>query len=382
MNSPSPSVPQQLPTLCPPPPANFPRLRIKAEPEDFVVEELPLYEPGGSGTHTYFWIEKRGLNSHDAVRRIAEVLGKRAADGGLAGLKDARAVSRQWISFEHVKEGLDKAAAIQDEKLRVLKVSSHGNKLKMGHLRGNRFIIRLRPIADCGLQIAYWQQPVLDRAIIVFETLSRKGIPNYFGEQRFGRGGNNAALGKLLVQGDVPGFEAAAKAAGVRFQDRKLRNLLVNAFQSELFNQILSRRMPDIGRIEAGDLACLHRNGAVFAVATAEDAQREQPRADAFEISPSGPLFGEKSILAEGRPGEIERDVLAASEVKAADFSRREAERQPGARRSLRIAFLEPPETSRDESGILLRFALPSGAYATVVLNEIMGQNNGQPVLD
>jgi len=374
MNPPSSSASPQLPTLCPPPPADFPRLRIKAEPEDFVVEELPLYEPTGSGTHTYFWIEKRGLNSHDAVRRIAEVLGKRAADGGLAGLKDARAVSRQWISFEHVKEGLDKAAGIHDDKLRVLNVSSHGNKLKMGHLRGNRFIIRLRP--DPALATEARERALalaLGRARDVLAALARSGIPNFFGEQRFGRGGDNAALGKLLVQGDVAGFEAAAKAAGVRFQDRKLRNLLVNAFQSELFNQILARRMPDIGRLDAGDLAWLHRNGAVFSVATAEDAQREQSRADAFEISPSGPLFGEKTILAGGRPGEIEREILAASGVTAADFSRREAERQPGARRSLRIVFLELPEASRDESGVVLRFALPAGAYATVVLKEILG---------
>lgn len=366
-----------LPTLCPPPPADFPQVRIKAEPEDFVVEELPQYEPCGSGTHTYFWIEKRGLNTHDAARKLAQILGKRAPDAGIAGLKDAQAIARQWISFEHVKENLDKAAAYQDDKLRVLSVSSHGNKLKMGHLRGNRFVIRLRPMADCGLQIADWQQRVLQRTRDVLATLSSKGIPNYFGEQRFGRGGGNAALGKMLVQGDVAGFEAAAKIAGVRHGDRKLRNLLVNAFQSELFNQILARRMPEIGKLEAGDLAWLHRNGAVFSVASAEEAQREQPRADAFEISPSGPLFGEKTKLADGRPGEIERAVLAESGVKLDDFSRREAERQPGARRALRIVFLETPSAELDPAGVLLRFALPPGAYATVVLGELQGQSAG-----
>ncbi len=360
-----------LPTLCPPPPADFPQVRIKAEAEDFVVEELPQYEPCGSGTHTYFWIEKRGLNTHDAARKLAQVLGKRAPDAGIAGLKDARAISRQWISFEHVKENLDKAAAYQDDKLRVLKVSSHGNKLKMGHLRGNRFVITVRPIADSGLPIADWQQRVLHRAQEALGILSRKGIPNYFGEQRFGRSGDNAALGKMLVQGDVAGFEAAAKIAGVRHGDRKLRNLLVNAFQSELFNQILARRMPEIGKLESGDLACLHRNGAVFSVASAEEARREQPRADAFEISPSGPLFGEKTKLADGRPGEIERAVLAESGVKLDDFGRREAERQPGARRALRMLFLETPEAACDDVGVVLRCALPPGGYATVVLREI-----------
>ncbi|MBI3831614.1 MAG: tRNA pseudouridine(13) synthase TruD [Planctomycetes bacterium] len=351
---------------------SFAGARVKARPEDFVVEELALYEPSGTGTHAYLWIEKRGQNTHDAVRRIAKVLGKRDRDAGVAGLKDAQAVTRQWISFEHVEP--DKLARLDAAALgpglQILHVSRHGNKLKMGHLKGNRFVIRLRFEAGAAPAGA------ANTARAVLSELQRRGVPNYYGEQRFGRGAGNVGLGRLLVQGDEAAFTQAFAASGnnpARARDGKFRNLLVNAFQAELFNQVLARRMPELGKFLPGDLALLHRNGAVFKIEDAAAAEKEQPRADAFELSPSGPLYGPKTPLAEGEPGRIEREVLAASGVSVEDFGRKEAERQPGARRALRIPLLEAPEVSEDAEGLVLKFALPSGAYATVVLRELLG---------
>jgi len=350
-------------------------LRIKTQPEDFIVEELPQYTPSGAGTHTWFWIEKRGLNTHDAARKLAKVLGKKDRDAGVAGLKDAQAVTRQWLTFEHVQ---DEALARLDlgPQLRVLEISKHGNKLRMGHLRGNRFAIRLRP----GTQGATIAPEQLEAARGALEELQRAGVPNYYGEQRFGRAAGNAALGRLLAQGNEAEFLRVAQAQGTpppRARDRKFRNLMVNAFQSELFNQVLARRMPAIGTLQAGDLALLHRNGAVFKVEDEAAAAREQPRADAFEVSPSGPLYGPKTPLAEGAPGHIEREVLAASGVTLEDFGRPEAERQPGARRPLRIPLLEAPEVSTDAEGLVLKFALPAGSYATIVLRELLGAADG-----
>ena len=207
-------------------------------------------------------------------------------------------------------------------------------------------------------------------------SLYRLGVPNYYGMQRFGRDASNVELGRLLVRGGVPGFLSAAKAAGTpdpRTRDRRFRNLMVNAFQAELFNRVLSARMPRIGTLLAGDLAQLHRNGAVFAVADAEAAAREQPRCAAFELSPSGPLFGPKLPFPEGEPGEMERATLAASGAALEDFGRPEAERQPGARRPLRVPLIEKPEVEEDAEGVVLKFALPSGCYATVVLREMLG---------
>jgi len=130
--------------------------------------------------------------------------------------------------------------------------------------------------------------------------------------------------------------------------------------------------MPHLDRLLPGDLAFLHRNGAVFKV---EDVEAEQPRCATFEISPSGPLYGPKMPFPEGAVGALERSILAEAEVSVEDFGRREAERQPGARRPLRVPLLEPPVAAAEAGGALLRFALPSGAYATVALREILGDD-------
>jgi tRNA pseudouridine13 synthase len=360
-----------LPLLCAPPPADFPRVEIKAQPEDFIVEELALYEPCGTGTHTYLWIEKRHANTLDATRKLAAFLGKRAADAGIAGLKDAQAVTRQWISFEHVTKSADEILEFSDPTLRVLNVSRHGNKLKMGHLRGNRFIIRLRLKSPDTVSA----DVVTARARSVFEKLWTTGVPNYFGPQRFGRGGDNIALGRLLVRGEVAEFERlyAQNQNNRRHAERKLRNLIVNAFQSDLFNRVLAARMPHIGRVQAGDVAWLHRNGAAFLIPSAVDAEREQSRAYAFEISPSGPLFGPKMLRATHEVGELEARILNEAGVSLEDFGRKEAEKQPGARRPLRVLLLEKPGVENDDTGVILRLALPSGAYASVVLREITG---------
>ena len=352
-------------------PADAARFVYKATPDDFIVEELPLYEPSGSGTHTWLWIEKRGMTSHAVARALAQRLHKNPADAGIAGLKDAQAISRQWISFENVTESPEAITAFSDDRMKVLAVTRHATKLRMGHLRGNRFVIRIKAAAET--KDSAFAPALLERAQEVLSILKQRGIPNFFGEQRFGNAGTNAAMGKLLVQGDTKGFASAMAAAGQARQahDRKLRNLIVNAFQSQLFNRVVAARLPNLGTLLPGDLASLHRNSAVFKIASAEDAQREQPRADAHEISPSGPLFGPKMAQPEGVPGEIEARILSEAGVTCADFGRKEAECQPGARRPLRIFFIEEPDAQIDLNDVLLRFALPSGSYATVVLNEL-----------
>ncbi len=340
-------------------------VRFKECPEDFIVEELPLYEPGGDGTHVYLWIEKKRITSHEAARRLAHALGKKPRDAGMAGLKDAQAITRQWVSFEHVKEDLLTSLEGSDE-LQVLQVNRHGNKLKMGHLRGNRFLVRLR--TEHANEVGAHAESAL-------QTLHEQGIPNYYGVQRFGRYGKNADLGRFLVLGDEAGFQGLAAEAGLRgakAKDRKLRNLLVNAFQAKLFNQVLAERMPGIGEVWAGELAFLHRNGAVFDV---EDLEQDSQRCAQFEISPSGPMFGPKMRQPSGRAGELEEKVLTASGVTLEAFGSKLAQRQKGARRPLRIPFLERPEMKVEEGAVQLSFALPSGAYATVVLREILGQD-------
>lgn len=341
-------------------------VHLKTQPEDFVVEEVALYEPCGAGDHVYFRVEKRGMSTHDAARRLAQALGKRPNDAGIAGLKDVQAVTRQWISFEHIKD--EQATAVDlGPQARVLEFRRHGNKLRMGHLKGNRFIIRLR-LTDAArvVELARAAQETLG-------ALSARGLPNFYGPQRFGRGGASIDLGRALVAGDETRFTEKLREQNLppaRGRDRKFRNLMVNAFQADLFNQVLARRLSRFDELLAGDLAYLHRNGAVFRV---EDLSKEQPRCAAFEISPSGPLFGPKMLFPDGEPGMVEREVLNASGSALEEFGRREAERQPGARRPLRVPLLEPPRVDTETDGAVVTFALPSGSYATVALREVVG---------
>ncbi|MCH7813494.1 MAG: tRNA pseudouridine(13) synthase TruD, partial [Planctomycetes bacterium] len=163
--------------------------RIKTEARDFRVEELPLYRPSGTGTHTYFGIEKTGLTTQQAVSRLAAALGKRPRDVGYAGLKDARAVTCQTLSVEHVDP--QRVERLDLPGIRIQWVDRHTNKLKLGHLAGNRFLIKIREVAD----------PSLPGVEAVLAALTRRGLPNYFGPQRFGRRGDNAAIGRAALQG-------------------------------------------------------------------------------------------------------------------------------------------------------------------------------------
>ncbi|MBL8878214.1 MAG: tRNA pseudouridine(13) synthase TruD, partial [Phycisphaerales bacterium] len=325
---------------------------IKSDYEDFVVEEVPRYPFDGDGSHVLFLVEKTGIGSMQAVNDIARALGVPRREIGLAGLKDARAVSRQWMSLEHADS--DRIRALTLPRIRIVEVTRHHNKLRLGHLKENRFHIRVRDI-DTG------RYADLRNAL---ELLVRRGVPNYFGEQRFGGSGSNAAVGRALLlrqddeavdlilgrpnemdHGDVrrarKAYEAGKFEEALRLWprmfreqrtllgillkrkgdkrraafaiDRVMRRFYISAYQSELFNRVVETRMPSgLDRLMDGDLAWLHVSGAVFRV---ESATVEQPRADAFEISPTGPIFGYRMTQPTGEPERIERETLAAEHL-------------------------------------------------------------------
>ncbi len=385
--------------------------RIKVEPEDFVVEEIPLYEPSGQGQHVYVGLEKRGLSTYQAINAISRQLGVPHSSIGYAGIKDAQAVARQTISIDGVEPG--RIQSLDLSGINILWVERHRNKLKMGHLAGNRFTIRVRDVDMGGQAVA---EAVLDE-------LRRRGVPNYFGKQRFGVRGNTHWLGRSLLRGDAEAFARqylgrpqpqehpkvrAARAifdAGdyqaalaqwpsslpeerrvlaaivrhdgdpqpaLRILDKKMRRLFLSAYQSHLFNHLLLERIRTLDLLEKGDVAYIHANGAAFVV---DDPAVEQPRADRFEISPSGPLFGPKALLAEGTPGQRERDLLEESGISLAEF-KLPGIRLKGARRPFRIPLADV-QTDWDE-GLILSFRLPPGGYATEVLREVMKTEDPQ----
>jgi tRNA pseudouridine13 synthase len=385
------------------------RAAFRESAEDFAVEEVPLYAASGTGTHTYVTIEKRGISTLEAIRRIASRLGRRPNEIGYAGLKDARAVARQRISIEHLADA--DRAKVEDDRVRAIAFERHGNKLHPGHLRGNIFHLALRGASDADERAA--------RAAL--EALARDGVPNRFGRQRFGsvratthllgfallRGEWEVLLSTLLGRpdpaestrvrdararydrGDLAGALAAfppvfraeraalqallrgrrAEEAAAAIPQRE-RALYASAAQSHVFNDLLDARIDagTLGRLEAGDVAFIHASGASFVV---EDAASEQPRADRFEISPAGPLFGPKLLLARGEPGAREAHALERSGLSLERSGSRLALAPRGARRPYRIP-LGAPSLAREGDTLRLSFFLPAGSYATAVVSELL----------
>lgn len=323
--------------------------RMRVEPEDFRVDERPLYLPCGEGEHLYIKVTKRLLSTPDLIRRISSTVGVKAQGIGTAGLKDARAVTTQMVSLHGVTPDRLARLKVDEQILSVELLGRHRNRLRPGHHAGNRFRLVIRDVAAHAKETV---PPVLD-------VLTRRGVPNYFGPQRQGRTGENYQTGvALLTDSDRRNKMSRAK-----------RMWYLNAFQSHLFNQILARRIDRIDRILAGDWAMKMENGACFLV---DNAEAEQPRADRFEISPTGILFGSRVSWAGGEPGEIERAVV--TEAGATPESLTEAAKAcgfRGERRSLRVPLADL-DWALDGSILTLSFSLPPGAYATSVLRELM----------
>jgi tRNA pseudouridine13 synthase len=320
---------------------------LRASPEDFRVDEHPAYLPSGAGPHLYLRVEKRGRTTRDVLRHLARVLGVADRDAGYAGMKDKVAVTTQWLSFPTAKD--PDPRALEAEGLRVLEVSRHANKLRPGHVRANRFWIAVR-----GGDLA--------RARACAEALTVRGLPNFFGPQRFGAEGRNAEVGRALLRGEAT---PEARRAG---RDRFLRRLSISAYQAELFNRWVAARMADglFAAALAGDVMKKLDTGGLF---TCEDPAADGPRVARFEISPAGPMFGHKLRPAAGEALAREERLLADEGIALAEFARGGGEAE-GTRRAARLRVeiaLEPRE-----DGYAAGFELPKGSYATVVLRELM----------
>lgn len=380
---------------------------IKESPEDFKVEEIPSYLPCGSGEHCYLTIEKRGITTLEAIHRIAARLKVSERDAGYAGMKDSVGVTRQTISLQRVSP--EKALELELDGVKILSASRHTNKLKLGHLKGNRFHVVVRGMsADAAQNVP-----------AVLELLQRRGVPNYFGYQRYGVQGNSHLIGTAMLRGDWQGAaghligepdalrdeqwrgaviaykqgdlvrslqlfphhcrserdllqrlisrpEAFEKAFSVI--NPRLKKLYLSACQSFLFDQVVAQRINHIDEVLTGDLACKHINGACFMV---ENADIETQRARSFEISATGPIFGCRMKLPESKSLELELAVLEKESVCLEDFDMPGGLRMEGERRPLRVP-LEQPVWQVDANSLSIGFSLPKGSYATSVLREIM----------
>ncbi len=322
---------------------------LRGSPEDFRVDEVPAYLPSGAGPHLYVRIEKRGRTTPDALKAIARALGVPERDAGYAGLKDKDAVTTQWLSFPAARDPAP--AALESPGLRVLELSRHANKLRAGHVRANRFAIAVRG-GDAGAARA------------AAAALAARGLPNFFGPQRFGRDGRNGAVGRALVTGE------RTPEAGRAARDRFLRRLSLSAYQSLLVNRGLAERLAD-GLFAAalrGDVMKKLDTGGLF---DCEDPAVDGPRVARFEISPAGPMFGHRLRPASHDALAREERLLAAEDVSLADFARGGGEAE-GTRRAARLRVEVAVEPLAEGDGYRASFELPKGSYATVVMRELV----------
>lgn len=320
--------------------------RIRHIPEDFEVEEIPAYEPCGSGDFLYLWVEKRDMGAEFFARQVARRLGIPPAEVGTAGLKDRHAVTRQMVSVPvAVESRLDQLAG---DGITLLRTSRHGNKLKPGHLHGNRFRILVR---DTDPAAAERLSPVLER-------IHREGLPNYYGPQRFGRDGETLTLGWDLLTGKP-----------VRARSPFLRKLALSAAQSGLFNHYLGRRLTDglLRRVLPGDVMAKWPFGGMF---VAEDVAREQARFDARETVSAGPIFGRKTFAAAGEAATREEAILTEAGLARNTFHGF-GKLVQGTRRH-NLIYLDDLAAAVEAEGVRLSFTLPAGSYATVLLREVM----------
>jgi tRNA pseudouridine13 synthase len=382
---------------------------VKAYPEDFVVEERLERAPQGHGRFVWIEVEKRGLSTHLAARKLALALGVGPRSVGFAGLKDARAVARQSFSVEDVEP--ERALELALDGIRVVGAVRDEGRLRPGRGTGNRFRIRLRDL------------PLSAEASVraVLAELARRGMPNWFGEQRFGVRGDAWQVGRALARGESgealawiagrPGpadtgrvrrarqlfdrgewtkaarmFPASLRDhvricralhhrhgdtdAALRVLDRSLLQLFLAAWQSRLFNAVLAARLDRFDQLVPGDLAWRHGDGSLVEV---EEPAELNGAVAAFELSPSGPLPGKKARLPQGEALELERSILASEGATHLETSGNPWA-PAGGRRPLRVplgAVSVQPGDDGHGSFLELEFELPSGAYATALLREI-----------
>ncbi len=335
----------------------------RAQVEDFEVEELPLYTPCGQGDHLYLWVQKRDLAGPMLRRVLSEQLGVPQGDIGMAGLKDRRAVTRQWISVP--ARGVD-PDRLDDPRVQVLRAERHGNKLRTGHLAGNRFVVRLRELEGDRNTLA-------GRVAAKLASIRERGMPNFYGEQRMGHGGSTLAAGWALGAGH-DGRVRVRTPDGVVHQlhlrDRSLRRLAASALQSELFNRVVAARLAagTLDRVLLGDLCQKTDTGGSFVT---DDPVREQGRLERGEVAITGPMWGPKMMRPAAEVAALEERTLVEAGLSEGLF-RTLGSLATGTRRAIVIRPGEL-EATLDDDGLLLRFTLPAGSFATVLMHEFMG---------
>jgi tRNA pseudouridine13 synthase len=321
------------------------RARIRTVPEDFFVEEIAGFEPSGEGEHLLLTVEKRGLNTAAVAKRLGQWAGVPEMAIGYAGMKDKHAVTRQRFSVHLPKRIAPDQAPLQSENLTVTHSAWHNRKLPRGALAGNRFVLILREVAG--------ERALIDERL---RQIAARGLPNWFGEQRFGRGGDNVE-------------SALSMFAGRRVRHDQ-RSILLSAARSELFNRVLAARVRDASWDTGleGEVWTLSGSRSVFGPEPWSQTLAE--RLARFDIHPSGPLWGAGELRSTARCAEVEREALDGDDALALRKGLEDAGLKQE-RRALRLVAEGLAWTWPEEAALSLAFSLPPGCYATALLQEL-----------
>ena len=335
------AVDDQPPGLGPAPA----RGRLRRCPEDFQVTELPVCAPDGAGEHVWLRVRKRGQNTQWVARELARHAGVALGQVSYAGLKDRHAVTEQWFSVHLPGREAPPWEALDSDGVTVLEHRRHGRKLRRGALRGNRFRLRVTDLQG--------DAPALERRL---EQLRQRGAANYFGPQRFGRGGANLQAAAALFAGRL------------RRVSRQQRGLYLSAARSQLFNRVLAARVRGgtWDRPMDGDVLQPDGSHGWFSAPPGDPAV--QQRADRLEIHPTGPLWGRGELPTQGACRGLELEAVRPWHPWCEGLAAAGLEQE---RRALRIR-VEGLHWALEGETLELGFTLPRGAYATAVLNELI----------
>ena len=328
---------------------------LRTSPEDFKVDEILGFDAGGEGPHALLHVRKRGANTEWVARELARAAGCKPFDVGFAGLKDRNAVTTQYFTVPRGKRAAEEFLGLAGEGYEVIGAVTHQRKLPRGALAGNRFEITARAVACDAAALA-----------ARITEVARGGVPNYFGEQRFGRdAGNLADVLRAAERG-------AAGGAG-RSRGRGDAGFMLSAARSLVFNAILAERVSrgSWNTLQPGDVANLDGRGSVFAVDAVDETLAT--RCAALELHPTAPLIGTDASMAGGAVRELEEATAAQFPEALAVIAH---ERMNAERRALRIR-VRGLEHDFADGALRLRFELAAGSFATTVLREIIAAGDG-----
>lgn len=371
--------------------------KFKTVPEDFKVVEQIAYELSGEGEHLWCWVEKRGENTDWVAGRLANWAGTSKANVGFAGQKDRQAVTQQWFSIQLPGKADPDPQDLNIEGVKILKMVRHNRKLQRGGLAGNYFELLIRDLQPMSEDGAFDLDVMKAELDLHLQQIAKQGVPNYFGEQRFGHNANNLREGeKLLVAEHRNNASGKGRGKNRRGGNRNQQSLYISALRSWMFNALLSERIQQQvwNRVLPGDIVQLTGSNKWFIADEQQDLAELQQRLVDGDLSPTGGLFGDGVLPTQTEALEIENkivksyqawcDGLAKNRVKqdrralilkpeGLQWSFEDSEQQTtGLSVADELPGFNQSEANRSVCNLRLSFTLPAGSFATMVLREIL----------